>query len=320
MLAIIIPYYKRTFFEATLQSLAAQTCQDFKVYIGDDASPENPAMLLEKYKGKFDVVYHRFATNLGGTSLIKQWERCIALSGNEEWLMILGDDDALGENVVAAFYENLKEIKQNGCHVVRFATQIIDTNGTCISDVYVHPTLEKTTDFLARKFSKQTRSSLSEYIFNTSVVFKTGFRNFPLAWHADDMAVLEFTGFENCFSINDVLVYVRLSGVSLTGDGSLDSLKNGATFDFCKVLFDEYSQKFSVEQKAILLKKLEMAFWNLPSLAHYRVLLGHYWRQFGALQTVCFQIRIFRTLTLMFLKKVRLFNCVQKVHNKVFKK
>lgn len=38
MLAIIIPYYKFTFFEATLQSLANQTDQRFKVYIGDDAS------------------------------------------------------------------------------------------------------------------------------------------------------------------------------------------------------------------------------------------------------------------------------------------
>ncbi|WP_300977082.1 glycosyltransferase family A protein [Flavobacterium sp.] len=320
MLAIIIPYYKLTFFEATLKSLAAQTCQDFKVYIGDDASTEDPSMLLEKYKGKFDFVYHRFVTNLGGTSLTQQWERCIALSGNEDWLMILGDDDVLGNTIVEEFYKNLAAIEGELIKTVRFATQIIDAKGELISDVYVHPTLEKTTDFLARKFSKQTRSSLSEYIFNASVVFKTGFRNFPLAWHADDMAVLEFTGFEYCFSINEGLVYVRLSGISLTGDGSLGSLKNGATFDFCKVLFDEYSQKFSVEQKAILLKKLEIAFWNLPSLAHYRVLLGHYWRHFGALETVCFQIRIFRTLTLMLLKKVRLFNCVQKVHNKVFKK
>ena len=50
MLAIIIPYYKLTFFEATLQSLARQTNQQFKVYIGDDGSPENPLILLEKYK------------------------------------------------------------------------------------------------------------------------------------------------------------------------------------------------------------------------------------------------------------------------------
>ncbi|OAZ05413.1 glycosyltransferase family 2 protein [Flavobacterium succinicans] len=106
MLAIIIPYYKLTFFEATLQSLAAQTCQDFKVYIGDDASPEKPTELLEHFQGQFDFVYHRFEFNLGGVSLTQQWERCIALSDNEPWLMILGDDDVLGENVVEAFYNN----------------------------------------------------------------------------------------------------------------------------------------------------------------------------------------------------------------------
>ena len=47
MLAIIIPYYKLTFFEDTLESLANQTDKLFKVYIGDDASPENPTDLLE---------------------------------------------------------------------------------------------------------------------------------------------------------------------------------------------------------------------------------------------------------------------------------
>ena len=33
MLAIVIPYFKLTFFEETLQSLANQTDQRFKVYI-----------------------------------------------------------------------------------------------------------------------------------------------------------------------------------------------------------------------------------------------------------------------------------------------
>ena len=43
MLAIIIPYFKLLFFEETLQSLAIQTDKRFKVYIGDDASPEDPS-------------------------------------------------------------------------------------------------------------------------------------------------------------------------------------------------------------------------------------------------------------------------------------
>ena len=54
MLAIVIPYYKLTFFEATLNSLANQTDQRFKVYIGDDASKEDTTIILEKYKGKFN--------------------------------------------------------------------------------------------------------------------------------------------------------------------------------------------------------------------------------------------------------------------------
>ncbi len=109
MLAIIIPYYKLTFFEDTLESLANQTNQDFKVYIGDDASPDNPTDLLNRYKGKFDFHYHRFQTNLGGKSLTQQWDRCIGLSASEQWIMILGDDDFLSNSVVASFYEKQQE-------------------------------------------------------------------------------------------------------------------------------------------------------------------------------------------------------------------
>jgi hypothetical protein len=50
-------------FEATLQSLVNQTDQRFHVYIGDDASPENPLPLLEKYRQN-DFSYYRFEENL----------------------------------------------------------------------------------------------------------------------------------------------------------------------------------------------------------------------------------------------------------------
>jgi hypothetical protein len=60
--------------------------------------------LLEKYR-KFDFVYHRFESNLGGISLTQQWERCIELIADEVWIMILGDDD-FQETVVSSWYEN----------------------------------------------------------------------------------------------------------------------------------------------------------------------------------------------------------------------
>ena len=56
MLAIVIPYFKKKYFETTLESLAIQTEKKFKVYIGDDASTEDPTALLKKVEGQFDFV------------------------------------------------------------------------------------------------------------------------------------------------------------------------------------------------------------------------------------------------------------------------
>ena len=53
MLDIIIPYFKGAFFEKTLESLGNQTDKRFKVFIGDDASPENPDVLLQKFMKYF---------------------------------------------------------------------------------------------------------------------------------------------------------------------------------------------------------------------------------------------------------------------------
>ena len=45
-LAIVIPAYKATFLAAALDSIAAQTCRDFTLYIGDDCSPNNLGDIL----------------------------------------------------------------------------------------------------------------------------------------------------------------------------------------------------------------------------------------------------------------------------------
>lgn len=273
MLAIVIPYYKRTFFEATLQSLASQTDQRFKVYIGDDAGPEDPSKLLEKYQGKFDFIYHRFEENLGGIALTQQWERCIALSGNEEWIMILGDDDVLGENVVEAFFNNLKEIEKERIIVVRYATQIIDESGAAISGVCIHPKLEKSTDFIIKKINKQTRSSLSEYVFEKEQVLKIGFKNFPLGWYADDMAILDFSNYNLIYTINVSKLLIRYSNYSLSGNDSNKKEKDIAKFSFFWTLYSQKIDKFSPSQVLFLRKYLIASFLNRIFIKHYLKIL-----------------------------------------------
>ena len=63
-LAIIIPAYKEKFLGMALESIALQSCQDFTVYIGDDNSPQNVFSVVERFKNKVDLVYHRFDSTM----------------------------------------------------------------------------------------------------------------------------------------------------------------------------------------------------------------------------------------------------------------
>ncbi len=265
MLAIIIPYYKLTFFEETLQSLASQTSNRFKVYIGDDASPENPSILLEKYQGKFDFVYHRFDENLGEKSLAQQWERCIALSADVEWIMVLGDDDVLGETVVESFYTN-QAVFRGKTNVIRFASKKIFGKDTLDATVFDHPVWETATAAFYRKFTKSTRSTLSEYIFSRASYLKFGFYDYPLAWNSDDRAWLEFSDHKPIFSINESIVYFRLSDLNISGRQDNQAIKNQSDIVFYKYMVISKLKEFNKEQQLRLLRRYQAELRKTRSL------------------------------------------------------
>jgi hypothetical protein len=260
VLAIVISYYKLTFFEATLQSLVNQTNKKFKVYIGNDASPENPSVLLEKYKPQLDFNYQQFDNNLGSVSLVKQWERCMNFIGDEQLVIILGDDDTLSENCVELFYQNLNKAETHNCDVIRFATKVIDEKGKAISNLHIHPEIENSIDFLFRKIKGGTRSSLSEYVFKKNDISNIGFKNFPLGWHSDDLAVLEFSKFKNIYTINSSTVFVRLSTLNISGMSDNLKQKNIATFNYYYYLLNNKEPLFDAKQTEILLFRLEKTF------------------------------------------------------------
>ncbi|SHG30332.1 Glycosyl transferase family 2 [Flavobacterium fluvii] len=265
MLAIVIPYYKLTFFEETLESLANQTDKRFKVFIGDDSSPEDPTVLLSKYQGKFDFVYHRFESNLGGTSLTQQWERCIALSDNEEWIMILGDDDYLGENVVEQFYIHLLEFVTK-TNLVRFASRTIVQEENHKARICENPVWESATDAFYRKFKLITRSSLSEYVFFKKAYQRYGFYNYPLAWNSDDRAWLDFSENRPIYSINEGVVCVRLSNLNISGKRDNLEMKNASLVAFHKFLIQHKLKYFSKYDRIKIIRKYHYELNIMKSL------------------------------------------------------
>lgn len=288
MLAIIIPFYKLTFFEATLQSLADQTDKRFKVYIGDDASPEDCTSLLQKFEGQFDFVYHRFESNLGGISLTQQWERCIALSGDEEWLMILGDDDVLGENVVEEFYGLAEQYKQNGIDLVRFRLRTIDEFGNVNSDNYEFDKWESSERLLERMFSLRETITASEFVFKRGLYNSNkGFVDFPLAWFSDYATWLQYGKKTGIYNVSNATIFWRLSGLNITSKKSSKGIciqKISALFlflDFLKCNFSKIKREQLLKFGKVHVRNLLINFRFLETIEIFQEVLKKPWSSIG---------------------------------------
>ncbi|WP_157962238.1 glycosyltransferase family 2 protein [Winogradskyella aurantiaca] len=242
-LAIIIPYYKPDFFEDTLNSILSQTDQRFSLYIGDDASRTAPVNLLDKLKFECPIRYKRFENNLGGKSLAQQWCRCIDMSIDEEWIMILCDDDTVSSNLVEEFYKNYHQFNEKA-NVIRFASKVLNMKTQELSQAYTHPIKENIFEFLERK-TNGMRSSLSEYAFRRDSYLKYGFRDYPLAYHSDDMAWVQFSEEKPIYSINEAEVIFRLSDVNITGNSQLKRQKDVASQKYFSDLIRGYGSKLN---------------------------------------------------------------------------
>lgn len=264
MLAVVIPYFKIDFFKICLDSLVNQTNQNFNVYIGDDASPENPEEILKEYSGKLSFEYKRFKNNLGNKSLVQHWSRCVEMTQGENWIMLLCDDDFIGNNVVETFYENIDFINFHETNLVSFATQVIDEKNRPISKIYRRHKVMNYADFFFDRFVHGGRSSLSEYIFRYDIFKEKGFRDMPLAWHSDDLAWMDFVDFNKIIVFNEAKVLFRLSKKNVSRPNYKLDTKVIATRKFFQIILIESFNKFKKNERKQLLLLIENTWYRHP--------------------------------------------------------
>lgn len=260
-LAIVIPYFKIDFFEQTLQSLYLQTNKNFNLYIGNDNSPYDPGKLITKFK---DIItnYKAFDSNLGGKHLAKQWERCIDdLTANEEWIMLLCDDDTVSPNFVQKFYENLEYAEKNKISWMKFNCKTVDENNNTLKEPPIRNKVQDSIEFYSKLIYHQELSSLSENIFKREKYVKYGFQDVELAYGGSDtIALLEFSEFGKILFENEAFMFFRNSEMNISANPNLKLRKMKGIAQSLSYLLDNYSDKFSYKVKIEMCKKLYKCF------------------------------------------------------------
>lgn len=218
-LAIVIPAYKSTFLPAALDSIAAQTCKDFTLYVGDDCSPNPIKETVDRYKSKIDIMYHRFETNLGGKDLVAQWERCIDMTQGEEWLWLFSDDDVMDAGCVEAFY---RAVDGSGdADIYHFDINVIDESGRVVKQAAPYPAGLSSWDFCKLRTDCKLLSFVVEYVYRRKTFMESGrFVNFDMAWGSDVATVTRLIGAKTLGLVKGARVNWRQSGENISPDKS----------------------------------------------------------------------------------------------------
>lgn len=253
-LAIVIPAYKAMYLDAALESMAKQSQKSFQVYIGDDNSPEDLYSIVHKYTDKLEITYHRFEENIGGYDLVAQWERCIKLSKDEEWLWLFSDDDVMEERCVEYFFNSLLYTEEK-YDLYRFNTTRINKFGNIIKKNKPYPDI-----LLMKQYAEHILSGADtfvvEYIFKRKRLFDIGgFVPFDLAWGSDTATWLALSSETAIYTIKGPRVRWRYGGInisSLQSDHGIANRKIAADlafFEWLENLLEAEKDRINVSLK-----------------------------------------------------------------------
>jgi glycosyltransferase involved in cell wall biosynthesis len=217
-LAVVVPAYKDQYLAKSLESLAAQSDGAFRVYIGDDASPHPIKPVVDRFARRLDLCYHRFEENIGAKDLVAQWERCVDLIGDEDWIWLFSDDDLAGPNCVETF----RRFQRSGRgEVCRFATAVIDQNDGPLSPSLPSPPFESSEEMAYHLLHWQRGNSMPDHVFSRAVYRRTGgFVHTPFAQGADWATSIRFSQRDGMHFLGDALVRWRLSGANISSQVS----------------------------------------------------------------------------------------------------
>src|ERR1035437_3154460 len=265
-LAIVIPAYKIKYFDQVLKSIANQTCKDFTLYIGDDASPNDFKPLIDLYSTKIRMVYKHFDENLGGKDLVAHYERCIDLVGNEEWIWLFSDDDFMDLNCVDNFY--LAHDQNPNFDLFHFNLRKVDKfNNETITQFTPFPEFLTIEDFLLGNLQFGYYTTTVEYIFRKSYFYDQGrFQNFDLAWFSDTATWIKLGKRKGVRTIKGSDVYWRESELNISCNHEEEILKRKlyAQIEFIVWICNQAKEN-EIHFEILTLKK-RLTIWILRSI------------------------------------------------------
>lgn len=218
--SFILPAYKIDYLKDAIDSILAQSYQDFELVIVDDASPNNLESVVNQYNDK-RILFYKNEVNIGGGNLVLNWNKCIKYAKGD-YVILASDDDIYSPFFLQQVDNRIEEYPD--VDIVRARVNRIDPNGTITDIEQVYKPYMPFSEFVFY-WSKGIINCIANYVFKRTTLLKAGgFVDMPCAWFSDDITVVNMSS--NGIAITeDALFYFRTSDKSVSWNFDKKTIK-----------------------------------------------------------------------------------------------
>lgn len=209
--SVTIPAYKDKYLKEAIDSVLAQTYQNYEVVIVNDASPYDLDSIVSKYNDP-RIRYYKNEKNCGAKDVVDNWNICLSYATGE-YLICMGDDDKLTPRCLQDF-SNLIE-KYSKLDLFHARSEIIDDDSNLVSVLEERPEWESVYSLMY--YPRNTH--LGDWLFKTETLRKNGgFYKLPHGWQSDDISAFMAAASHGVANTKDVGFQYRGNGLSISHD------------------------------------------------------------------------------------------------------
>ena len=209
--SVTIPTYKVRYLKETIDSVLAQTYQNYEIVIVNDASPYDIDSVVCQYSDP-RIRYFKNIKNCGAKDVVDNWNICLSYATGD-YLICMGDDDNLTPRCLQDFADLIEKYPNLDLFHARSETIDDDSIFVCVSEE--RPEWESVYSLMYNP----RNTHLGDWLFKTETLRKNGgFYKLPYGWQSDDISAFMAAASHGVANTKNVGFQYRGNGLSISHD------------------------------------------------------------------------------------------------------
>ena len=209
--SVTIPAYKDKYLKETIDSVLAQTYQNYEVVIVNDASPYELDNIVSLYSDP-RIRYFKNEKNCGAKDVVDNWNICLS-HATGDYLLCMGDDDNLTPRCLQDFADLIGKYPELDLFHAR--SEIIDDESNFVCLLEERPERESVYSLIYNP----RNTHLGDWLFKTETLRKNGgFFKLPYGWQSDDISAFIAAATHGVANTKEPGFQYRGNGLSISHD------------------------------------------------------------------------------------------------------